>query len=318
MNLAKLSSIVTPALRSRLHVALWDTLRLPTETADAALNLMLSELAAFVPPRRVVRNPAAQARRREVLLEMVRSGHSLAEVARALDLSYASVSKLLAAARADGCDLPAQLPRGRRPKGAQRLVEVVPMLQQGYTRAETAQALSMSARDVDHAALRARKQGVLVPNDSEVQKWRLSLDAVTAETLRVARMLKLRSFEEFADTPERAAAVEADLSRQFEALKAEVEELEASGPHGVSSPPSKEHRRAADTLRKAPPKVVLPLAKPTPTKVKDTPAPAPAPRPPVPANPLAAPQDAPKFGSLFQQMEEAQRARAEARARGAA
>jgi biotin operon repressor len=250
MNLSTLTSAVTPALRARIHARIWDTLQLPADTADAVLNLVLAEMAAFIPPKRAARDPIVQAQRREVLLGMIRAGHPLAAVARALDLSYPSVSKLIAEARADGCDIPASLPRGRRPAGAGRSSEVIPLLQQGYTREEVALRLTMTARDVDHAAKRARQQGAVVPSMPEVHKWRQQLDDVTAEAMRVARALKARSFEDYASTPEKAAEMEVEMTQQWHDLREQVEALEAAMPAGVTSAPSRDYRRDVATRRK--------------------------------------------------------------------
>lgn len=250
MDLPALTSAVTPALRERIRSRLWDSHHLTPDVADAAVAAILAELASFVPPKRAVRNPAVHAKRREVLLEMVRAGHPLAEVARTLNVSYATVCKLMAQARADKCDLPPALPRGRRPKGVERMVEVLPLLQQGYTREEVAETLSMTLRDIDHAMNRARAQGAVVPNSYAVEKWRLELDEVTAARIQVAKALKDRQFALYAPTPDEAAAREAELNLEFEELKEKVQALEDAKPEGVSGLPDRTHRRAAALQRK--------------------------------------------------------------------
>lgn len=321
-----LGTYVSETARDALTELIHQNYALPRDRAAQLLLDVLSWMRSAKAPNRFTRDPDKLAARRETLLTYLRAGASNAEIAAVLGVSLPRVSQLVSEARAEGVELPKRA-RGRPVLEPTQVAAILDLLKSGHTVQEARSKVDCTSAAFSRALAVLRKRGSVLPDVHKVQVWRNRLDAATAEAETLRRGLETRSFENYASTPEKAAAMEAEMVKKLAHLIEVVRELKATRPEGVETAPPKSVRVEAEAKRAAAAEaaiVGLDVPHVRKRKLKEqgkkpTPTPAPlappAPRPPVPANPLAAPQDAPKFGSLFQQMEEAQRARAEARAK---
>lgn len=315
-----LGTYASETARSALTELIHQNYAIPRDRAAQLLLDVLSWMRSAKTPNRFTRDPDKLAARRETLLTYLRAGASNAEIAAVLGVSLPRVSQLVSEARAEGVELPKRA-RGRPVLEPTQVAAILDLLKSGHTVQEARSKVDCTSAAFSRALAVLRKRGSVLPDVHKVQVWRNRLDAATAEAETLRRGLETRSFENYASTPEKAAAMEAEMTEKLARLVEVVRGLKATRPEGVETAPPKSVRVEAEAKRAAAAEAAIvgldvPHVRKRKLKKaqqaqgkKPTPTPAPPipnPRPPVPANPLASPSS---FGTLFQQMEAAQRAR---------
>ncbi len=247
------AAYLSPAARARLSEDLRTTFELPPERADAILALVLDHFRQLRPTAAPhSRDPATRQERLERILQLLRAGAPIAEVAHTMGISAPRVSQLIAEARARGVDVPTRA-RGRPLAQAPRAADLLRLLQQGFHTREITKILHTSAAGIRRLAQTLRTRGESVPDPFEVDAWRMRWDQATFEALAAIR--KYNGYAELADMlqiPEAKQATELEELRVDAKAKARhAKALESElPPHVVTVPPEPIREAAQKALRK--------------------------------------------------------------------